>query len=67
MPSIPWRQRERYNERVPASASDKPRRPDVRHRHHIYATETTGLLIIAVVLLVLILIRYWSAILQSFR
>jgi len=67
MLSIPWREPGSYNERVPASASDKPRRPDVRHRHHIYAMETTGLLIIAVLLLVLILIRYWSAILQSFR
>jgi len=67
MLSIPRREPGSYNERVPASASDKPRRPDVRHRHHIYAMETTGLLIIAVLLLVLILIRYWSAILQSFR
>lgn len=67
MLSIPSGKAQRYNERVPSSASDKPRRPDVRHRHHIYAMETTGLLIIAVVLLILILIRYWSAILQSFR
>lgn len=67
MLAIPSRELGRYNVRVPASASDKPRRPDVRHRHHIYAMETTGLLIIAVLLLVLILIRYWSAILQSFR
>ena len=67
MLSIPSHERRRYNERVPTQASDKPRRPDVHHRHHIYAMETTGLLIIAVVLPVLILIRYWSAILQSFR
>jgi hypothetical protein len=50
---------------IPAN-SDKPRSEPV-HRHHVYAMETTGLLIIAVVLLVLILLRYWSAIHQLFR
>jgi len=39
----------------------------VHHRHRAYAMETTGLLIIAVVLLVLTLIRYWSAVHQLFR
>jgi hypothetical protein len=52
---------------VSAPAPDKPRRHDVRQRHRVYAMETTGLLIIALVLLVLTLIRYWSDIVQSFR
>lgn len=29
------------------------------HRHAVYASETAGLLLIAFLLLVLILIRYW--------
>jgi hypothetical protein len=55
-----------YNKVVVPANSDKPRSEPV-HRHHVYAMETTGLLIIAVVLLVLILLRYWSAIHQLFR
>jgi hypothetical protein len=51
---------------VPANPPEKPRSEPV-HRHHVYAMETTGLLIIAVVLLVLILLRYWSSIHQLFR
>jgi hypothetical protein len=39
----------------------------VHQRHRVYAMETTGLLIIAVVLLVLTLIRYWSAVSELFR
>jgi hypothetical protein len=51
---------------VAGTAPDKS--PEhVHHRHRVYAMETTGLLIIAVVLLVLTLIRYWSAIHQLFR
>jgi hypothetical protein len=49
--------------------------PDVRrqndshkqHRHAIYATETSGLLLIALLLLVLTVIRYWHAIPWSVR
>lgn len=37
------------------------------HRHAAYAAETTGLLIIAVLLLVLTLIRYWHSIHWSLR
>jgi len=37
------------------------------HRHAIYATETSGLLLIAFLLLALILIRYWHAIHWSMR
>jgi len=37
------------------------------HRHAIYATETTGLLLIAFVLLALTLVRYWHTIHWSLR
>ncbi len=36
-------------------------------RHSIYATETCGLLLIAFLLLVLTLVRYWHAIRWSLR
>jgi hypothetical protein len=56
----------RYNIRVPNPAPQheddhKPRRREV------YASETTGLLVIAVLLLVLTLIRYWHHIHWSLR
>ena len=39
-----------------------------KHRRHaIYATETSGLLLVAFLLLVLTLIRYWHAIRWSVR
>ncbi|MGC2173287.1 MAG: hypothetical protein WA623_18020 [Candidatus Sulfotelmatobacter sp.] len=38
-----------------------------RQRRTIYATETSGLLLIALLLLVLTLIRYWHAIHWSVR
>jgi hypothetical protein len=44
--------------------NDSSRKPQ---RHAIYATETSGLLLIAFLLLVLILIRYWHAIHWSVR
>ena len=37
------------------------------HRHAVYASETTGLLMIALVLLILTLIRYWREIHWSLR
>jgi len=37
------------------------------HRHAVYASETTGLLLIALVLLALTLIRYWHEIHWSLR
>jgi len=46
------------------SEQEATRRP---HRHAVYATESTGLLIIAFVLLVLTLIRYWHQIHWSLR
>jgi hypothetical protein len=51
---------------VEPAPNDKPKSEPV-HRHHVYALETTGLLIIAVVLLILILLRYWNSIHQLFR
>lgn len=41
--------------------------PGKHRRHAIYATETSGLLLIAFLLLVLILGRYWHAIHWSVR
>jgi hypothetical protein len=38
-----------------------------RHRHAVYASETTGLLLIAFLLLVLTLVRYWHDIHWSLR
>ena len=35
--------------------------------HAVYATETSGLLLVALLLLVLIIIRYWHAIHWSLR
>jgi hypothetical protein len=44
------------------------RQNDSAHKHQrIYATETSGLLVIAFLLLVLILVRYWHAIHWSVR
>jgi len=43
---------------------------EAAHKHHwhaVYASETTGLLLISVLLLVLTLIRYWRAIHWSLR
>jgi hypothetical protein len=37
------------------------------HRHAVYASETTGLLLIALVLLTLTLVRYWHEIHWSLR
>ena len=38
-----------------------------RHRHAIYAAEATGLLLMAVLLLILTIIRYWQYIPWSAR
>ena len=42
---------------------------NARHhsRHHVYALETTGLLIIAATLLAITLVRYWYAMHWSLR
>lgn len=57
----PWRQR--YNIRVPDKDSDDSR----ERRHAVHASETTGLLLIALMLLVLTLVRYWHQMQWSLR
>jgi len=37
------------------------------HRHAVYASETTGLLLVALLLLVLTLVRYWHQMQWSWR
>ena len=55
-----------YNVPMPSPSQD--RSSSVRHpRHHVYALETTGLLIIAAILLTIILVRSWYAIHWSLR
>jgi hypothetical protein len=46
-----------------------PENPDAprQRRHAVYASETTGLLLIALMLLVLTLVRYWHIIHWSLR
>jgi hypothetical protein len=51
----------RYNDSMAS-----PMQHDQR-RHHIYALETTGLLIIAATLLGITLVRFWHAIQWSWR
>jgi hypothetical protein len=48
---------------------DNPSQDDHKHhnRHAVYASETTGLLLIAFMLLILTLVRYWREIHWSFR
>jgi hypothetical protein len=56
--------RQRYNVHVRRDPQPDP----ARHRRHaVYASEATGLLLIAFVLLVLTLIRYWRVIHWSWR
>jgi hypothetical protein len=57
-----------YNAFVAAPAPQKPLTDDKhRHRHPIYAAEATGLLLMAVLLLILTVVRYWSYIHWSAR
>jgi len=57
-----------YNTLVATPASPKPTSDNKHHhRHAIYAAEATGLLVMAVLLLILIVIRYWSSIQWSAR
>jgi hypothetical protein len=48
-------------------ADDEHQRHPSAHSHSLYAAEASGLLIIAVLLLVLCLIRYWQYIPWSAR
>ena len=65
--------RKGYNSGVNAPVPPKPvadnehRDNKHRHRHSIYAAEATGLLLMAVLLLVLTIIRYWRYIPWSAR
>ena len=61
-----------YNIRVPLHDIRVPtaeqKAADLRQRKHaVYASETTGLLLIALVLLILTLVRYWHDIHWSLR
>jgi hypothetical protein len=57
-----------YNALVATPAPHKPAADDKhRHRHPIYAAEATGLLLMAMLLLILTIIRYWSYISWSAR
>jgi hypothetical protein len=58
-----WR---RYNIAVLTPKSE-PAAAHKHHRHAVYASETSGLLMIALVLLVLTLVRYWQEIHWSLR
>jgi hypothetical protein len=57
----------RYNMAVAAPVSKSPADEKHEHHHAAYAAETSGLLIIAFLLLVLSLIRYWPYIPWSAR
>lgn len=47
---------------------DNPSQDDHKHRRHaVYASETTGLLLIVFMLLILTLVRYWREIHWSLR
>ena len=52
--------------RVLSSKSEHETTPK-HQRHAVYASETSGLLMIALVLLVLTLVRYWHEIHRSLR
>jgi hypothetical protein len=45
----------------------EPEAVQKHHRHAVFASETTGLLLIAFVLLVLTLVSYWHEIHRSLR
>ena len=58
-----------YNNRVPAAKpeNESSSAPGGKPRRSIYASETVGLVLIAVVLLILTLVRYWHDIHWSWR
>lgn len=57
--------RKRYNVRVVAPSKSSDARKE--HRRATYASEATGLLLVAFLLLVLTIIRYWHNIQWSWR
>ena len=56
----------RYNVGVSSPESEKEA-ADRHHRNAVYASETIGLVVIALLLLVLTLVRYWASIHGSLR
>ena len=45
---------------MPAAPNANPQRPGRRPKHAAYTSETVGLIIISIVILVVILIRNWG-------
>lgn len=63
---------QRYNIRVPmpdihVPSAKQQAEAHKHHRHAVYASEATGLLLIAFLLLVLTVIRYWHNLHWSWR
>ena len=58
---------QRYNNPVPSPEPNDSRQERKHRRHAVYASEATGLLLIAFVLLVLTLVRYWQNMNWSLR
>lgn len=59
-----------YNSKVPAARTKRqPEPPPVEHHRtpQVYTLETTGLLVMAILILILTLIRYWHHIPWSAR
>jgi hypothetical protein len=52
---------------VPTTDPEPDSERQHHHRHAVYASETTGLLLIAGVLLILTLVRFWHEIHWSLR
>lgn len=60
-PNTPTR---RYNTRVPAVPPEDDRK---QNRRAVYASEATGLVVVALLVLVIIMVRYWHNIHWSLR
>jgi hypothetical protein len=52
---------------MPVPTPDSHEDSHRHHRHAVYASETTGLLLIAFMLLILTLVRYWHDLHWSLR
>ena len=52
---------------MPEARRQREREPESTPKRRIYALETTGLLIIALLVLVMTVIRYWNHIVWSAR
>jgi hypothetical protein len=57
----------RYNTPMTSPMQDKAHPHAGHSRHHVYAMEATGLLIIAATLLAITLVRFWQAMQWSLR